>query len=389
MKDISNYSGPVQLLLRSLENTEAANPLIVLPPEPGIPDLLEKWHSRVSYQYFDYSVYLRDCKSKGQASWPSLTFSWSWSTESPYDLACIFLPKGRPAAEYVFSGISSLLAQGTNVQVVGAKKSGIVSSRDLLERYFGEVISSLRGRHSVLWRARKCTPAPRFEGEVRFEVSLYGSTFEVVTLPGTFSYGRLDEGTAFLLEHFEPGEVDRVLDFGCGSGVIGTAVQLYRKAARVDFIDNNVMALESTRRTLEANGLPSTSVGPSDVLSAVSGRYDLIITNPPFHTGLATDFTITQRLIEMVSRHLSSNGRLVLVANSFIDYDRHLKPRFGQVTTLARDRRFKVIEAGKPRLYEEPEQQESKRAQHRDPPQNRHAKRRGSGQRPRRRRDKD
>ena len=72
------------------------------------------------------------------------------------------------------------------------------------------------------------------------------------------------------------------------------------------------------------------------------------MSNPPFHSGRDADFTITESFIRGAPRHLARSGRLVLVANAFIDYFKHLRPSFRSVTTLAENSRYRVIQARRP-----------------------------------------
>ena len=50
--------------------------------------------------------------------------------------------------------------------------------------------------------------------------------------------------------------------------------------------DIHAMALKSAQRTLRENQLQGTVLA-SDVFSHVEGKFDLIISNPPFHDGIA------------------------------------------------------------------------------------------------------
>lgn len=342
-------SGPTQLLFKSLAGVKASRPLVALPPEPGVPALLNSLLPRAHYQYFDFAVYRRD-RELAACSGSEMAFSSGFSgSGGRHDLAAIFLPKSGPLIGHVFSQVSSVLSPGASVLIVGANKSGIRSSRKLVERYIGPVAGSQSGSHSVLLTARKEIDPEPYVGEESFRAQALGHELEVVTLPGTFSYGRLDEGTEFLLDHLGSLEFRRALDFGCGAGVIGAALQLAAPGGRVELVDSNVMALDSARRTLALNALDPAAVQASDVLSEVRGAFDLIVSNPPFHAGLRTDFLVTQELIETAGRHLSREGRLVLVANVFINYFQYLRPEFVDVETLAENRKFRVIQARQPR----------------------------------------
>jgi 16S rRNA (guanine1207-N2)-methyltransferase len=83
----------------------------------------------------------------------------------------------------------------------------------------------------------------------------------------------------------------------------------------------------------------------SDALSAVSDeRYHLVVTNPPFHVGKPVDHEAAHAFIEHARYVLSPGGRLLLVANRFIRYDRFMRAQYGRVECLAETGRYHVLE---------------------------------------------
>ena len=110
-------------------------------------------------------------------------------------------------------------------------------------------------------------------------------------------------------------------------------------------VDADAEAVRSARRTAECAGVEST-VLPSDVASAVLGqRFDVVVTNPPFHVGKATDLSVPLQFIEDAWTVLAPAGRLFLVANRTLPYEREVLQRFGNLATEHDGRRFKVLSA--------------------------------------------
>jgi 16S rRNA (guanine1207-N2)-methyltransferase len=182
-------------------------------------------------------------------------------------------------------------------------------------------------------------------------MSFEAEGLKLVSHPGVFGHGKLDDGTRLLLGEL-PGVLGEslgdVLDLGCGDGII--AAWLARRGARVIATDVNGFAVEATRCTLEANGLAGEALA-SDVYSALgarrdgSRRFDAIISNPPFHQERAIDFGPAGRLILEAPDHLNPGGQLLLVANAFLPYPDLLTRAFGGFEILADDRRFRVYRA--------------------------------------------
>ncbi|HEV2128424.1 MAG TPA: methyltransferase, partial [Thermomicrobiales bacterium] len=88
----------------------------------------------------------------------------------------------------------------------------------------------------------------------------------------------------------------------------------------------------------------SVHVVAGDVYSGIEGEaYDLIVSNPPFHQGKMINYDMPQRLIGEASEHLKPGGRLVIVANAFLPYDRVMRAHFAEVDVVAATRQYRVL----------------------------------------------
>ncbi|MGB3305912.1 MAG: class I SAM-dependent methyltransferase [Thermomicrobiales bacterium] len=182
-------------------------------------------------------------------------------------------------------------------------------------------------------------------------IPMRGESLSLATLPGVFSGDRLDAGTALLLGHLgeavAPGA--RVLDVGCGAGAIGFAA-LALGAGHVDMSDVNLLAVASVRETIREQGIADARALAGDVYDAVgSERYDLIVSNPPFHQGKTIDYDMPERLIGEAAAHLRPGGSLLIVANAFLAYERLMNRHFHDVQTIASTRQYRVLRASRPR----------------------------------------
>jgi 16S rRNA (guanine1207-N2)-methyltransferase len=132
-----------------------------------------------------------------------------------------------------------------------------------------------------------------------------------------------------------------VLDVGCGAGVLAAVLASHSPKVRLTLCDVSAPAVEASRATLAANGIEG-DVFASNVFSEVNGRFDMIISNPPFHDGLQTSLEAAQTLIRGAVRHLNSGGELRIVANAFLPYPQVLDETFGFHEVIAQTGRFKV-----------------------------------------------
>ena len=171
---------------------------------------------------------------------------------------------------------------------------------------------------------------------------------KIVGMPGVFSAGKLDKATALLLELLEDEDLKgrKVLDLGCGAGVIGAWAA--SRGAEVTMLDADLQSVRSAEATLEANVL-AARVLHSDVDTALDDcaddrNFDLVLSNPPFHVGRGVVLDITAEFVLAAARRLKPGGRLVMVANEFLPYER-LLAGWQQVETLASQGGFKVLSA--------------------------------------------
>jgi 16S rRNA (guanine1207-N2)-methyltransferase len=144
----------------------------------------------------------------------------------------------------------------------------------------------------------------------------------------------------------EVAEGESVLDIGCGAGALGTLAGLLSADARVLMLDADSEAVRSAIRTAREAGLTHAEARTSDVGAAVGDeRFDVVVTNPPFHVGKATDLNVPMQFILDAHTALRPGGRMYLVANRTLPYERAVEARFGNVTKAHDGARFKVLVA--------------------------------------------
>ncbi|MFV9503373.1 MAG: methyltransferase [Oscillochloridaceae bacterium umkhey_bin13] len=274
-----------------------------------------------------------------------------------FDRVVILAPQARDLARRWLVEALALLRPDGLINLAGAKRGGIEPLiRDL---------AALCGNATTLGYGRGCRVAQARRGETLPDPPAWatlpgiapGSWLSVETwlpggppvtlasLPGVFSAEQLDAGTALLLAQLGPLPGQRVLDIGCGYGPIGLAAARLG-AAQVDLLDVSLLAVAATRQNITRLGLePIATVAASDALAAVRGRcYDLILSNPPFHAGRSIDTRMANAFISQAHAVLAPGGRLQLVANRFLTYERALTPWFAQVREVAATASYRVLE---------------------------------------------
>lgn len=138
----------------------------------------------------------------------------------------------------------------------------------------------------------------------------------------------------------------KVLDFGCGAGVLGAVMASRNPDIELEMCDISAFAVASSQATLEANGLTG-KVFASDVYSDTAEDYQFIISNPPFHSGLDTSYSATETLLAQAPKHLKRSGEMIIVANSFLKYIPIIEQAFGKCATLNKTTKFAIYHANK------------------------------------------
>jgi len=328
---------PGQLVIRNLEKLRGERILLFDCADREVVAAIRGSLPTASVEEFflEYPEYL--------AAGEGATFGAWFAPEKTFDCLVLFLPKSRPLIEMVFAMLSQCLEPGASVYVVGANDAGIKSATKHVRAAFGEIVSSDAARHCTVYEAKKEVAGPEVT-LASFEHSFTYEGMPLKSFPGVFGLGRVDDGSKLLLKGMNVPSKGRVLDVGCGDGFLGAVLKLKSPALVLECVDSSALALEATRLTLEANGLEA-KIYPSDAFSAVQGEFDLIISNPPFHAGVHTEYRVAERIIRDSIAHLRVGGRLRLVANSFLPYERILAETFGEYKAIARTASFKVLEA--------------------------------------------
>ena len=262
--------------------------------------------------------------------------------EGDYCAAVLFLPKSRELADYLRQALASRLA-GKPLYLVGEKRGGIERAAKQLGAY-GKPRKLDSARHCQLWRVdvEQTPPVPDLHALAQhYQLPLSDGPLQVVSLPGVFAHGRLDRGSALLLEHLDDLPSGHLLDFGCGAGVLGAALKRRYPASELSLLDVDAFALESSRLTLARNGLTASLIAGTGIESAPD-NLAAIVSNPPFHQGVHTHYQASENLLAQAAQHLIKGGELRLVANSFLKYPPLIERHLGPCRTLAEADGFRI-----------------------------------------------
>lgn len=272
------------------------------------------------------------------------------------DLLIVRVPKSLALLEDQLHRLAPAVHAGTVVVGTGMVKEIHTSTLKLFEQIIGPTKTSLAVKKA---RLIFCTPDlsltpgpspwPRSYELPSGIGAASGRT--VVNHAGVFCAERLDIGTRFFLPHLPQHEgPQRVVDLGCGNGVVGTAVALANPRAEVVFTDESFQAVASAEATFRKNLGPDAPAEfrIGDTFAGVEpGSVDLVLNNPPFHTHQATSDQTSRRMFRGAREALRTGGELWVVGNRHLSYHVMLQRTFGNCRVVTSDPKFVILRAVK------------------------------------------
>jgi 16S rRNA (guanine1207-N2)-methyltransferase len=228
------------------------------------------------------------------------------------------------------------LHMGGQLYVTGAKDRGVMTIGRHIEESFGNMETLLISKGQRVLRATKTphssSPAPS----------------SISSLP-VFASNELDEGTQLLLQALDVHVSDQALDIGCGAGFIGVHIARLATRGHVTMVDASLLAVATAHAAVEKSQLGNVDVLASDGAKAViDRRFDLVVTNPPFHQGGVQGLATGEQFIREAAHVLRPTGHFYLVANRFLKYEPTLRAYFTQYVEVGGNTRYKVLRARLP-----------------------------------------
>ncbi|WP_339725422.1 methyltransferase [uncultured Paraglaciecola sp.] len=337
-------SAPSQLLMRNADTFVQGKWLLVNPTDSQIAQQLNNPDLKVFHQYFD--IYQQSCAAGKSAQH---IFAAAYPTDQKFDGAVIYMPKSKDQAKMLIANVAACLNENASLLLVGENKGGVKSAAKMLETIGSQVNKVDSARHCALFGAQVDKPIKPFDltkWQSEVDISVGGLNYKICSLPGVFNHGSLDLGTKVLLDNLPEIKKGRLLDFGCGAGVIGCYLGLLSPESEVVMTDVSALAVHCSKESAKLNKL-NAKVVASNGLMDVQGKFSAVYTNPPFHTGIQTDYSVTENFISQLKQYLTQGGSLTLVANKFLRYSELLEQRFSAVSPMAQTTKFTLYQCAR------------------------------------------
>ncbi len=273
------------------------------------------------------------------------------SAES-YPLVLVLTPRQRDESRALMARALASTRPGGIVVASASNNEGARSAEADFAQLAGSVDSMVKNKCRVFWTSPlQGAPNPALAAQwlaldaVR---PIAGGSF--MSRPGIFAWDRIDPASQLLADHLPADLHGAAADLGAGFGFMtDRLLERCPKIASVDLYEAEGRALDVARTNLAAfSGRATLEFKWHDVTTGLPRRYDVIITNPPFHTQNRVDRPdIGRRFIAVASASLNPGGSLWMVANRHLPYEEVLADHFARVRKVAEKDGFKIIEAVK------------------------------------------
>ncbi|GAB6194737.1 class I SAM-dependent methyltransferase [Lysobacter xanthus] len=257
-------------------------------------------------------------------------------------------PRQREQSRAMLARAVRLAGADGRVVACAANTSGARSMQDDLAALAGEVGVASKHKCRVVWTQPGATPTALVDAWLALDAPRTIQGGELLSRPGLFAWDRVDPASALLASHLPADLAGRAADLGAGWGYL--AIELLARNPGLVALD----AYEAQRSALPllaanlARRAPNVAISThwADVTAGIDGRFDAIVSNPPFHAGDRVDRPdLGRRFIEVASAALVPGGRFFMVANRHLPYEATLAAHFREVRQLADGRGFKAYEA--------------------------------------------
>ena len=176
--------------------------------------------------------------------------------------------------------------------------------------------------------------------------SFNGVDFSLESDNGVFSKNELDKGSELLIRTLLPIDLgEKLLDLGCGIGVIGLTLAYFHPRLNVCLSDINTRALSLCSANADTLKLSQkVTVLQSDIYTEIEGKFTSIVSNPPIRAGKKVTYQIYKGALE----HLVDGGSLYIVVRKqqgALSVKSYLEELYGNVTVLAREKGYYILQS--------------------------------------------
>ena len=267
------------------------------------------------------------------------------------DLVIIKIPKNLAMLEDELYKIRGVCNEKTTILAAAMNKHIHSSTLKLFERIIGSTTTSLARKKArlAIGKLNSELEPGKSPYPTHYKLDMTEETY--INHANVFSREKLDLGSRFMLEYIpQSTRYTHILDLACGNGVLGIRAAQRNPKAKISFVDESYMAVESAK-TNAIQLLTDSSRCDFKVTDCLQGvennSIDLILNNPPFHQNHVVGDFIAWQMFNEAKQKLKTGGELIIVGNRHLGYHIKLKKLFGRCEMIASNKKFVILKTVK------------------------------------------
>ena len=260
----------------------------------------------------------------------------------------IRVSKSRSLTRHWINCLSEALPIGGRLHIAGGKKEGTRNYIDGARKLLND--NSAHIHHKNILQAsltkQKHITSTLVDKNFTELVNVTDGELNFQTRPGIFGWNKIDKGSRLLVDTVRSNALiqdnNNVLDLGCGYGYLSIALAQVVDAS-FTATDNHLTALSVCQSNFDNLGIRGVTLA-DNCGDSINKKYDLVVCNPPFHTGFSVDDSLLSRFLHTASVCLEISGEAVFVVNSFIDLPQIAQQYFSDCERLIAADGFSVYQ---------------------------------------------
>lgn len=258
--------------------------------------------------------------------------------ETGFAASFILAARQRAENEAMLAEASARTMPGGLIVMSGDKTSGVEAMAKMLAKG-GRPLERVSKSHCITFWA---------EAPLALPEAIQSAIADVrpQTPLGGFSVGAVDEGSRFLIDNLPQGVKGDIADLGAGWGWLTMELARLAKPATLTLVESHHAALDAARANLASCAVPCSFHWLDATAEKLPRLKDWVVMNPPFHDPLGNHAPqLGQAMIRAAHGMLKPGGRLLMVANRQLPYEKTLEGAFKTAEKTAENGRFKVFVA--------------------------------------------
>ena len=211
----------------------------------------------------------------------------------------------------IIEKLNEVLPDGSDVYMLIQRKRQKDFMKKLQKEFAsGNIIDKCR--EAILYKCKtKASKNKWTSREKTVKVDAIGAEILMKTRPGVFAHGRVDTGGLALYESVEIKPGERVLELGCGAGLVSLllAKKFAAEKASYHLVDSDARAVECARENTVLNELDNVTCELNDQFESEQ-EYDVVVGNPPYYA----NHRIAEYFIKTAASVLANSGALYIVS---------------------------------------------------------------------------